>query len=267
MRYAVMSDVHANPQALERALADARAQGCETFFMLGDTTGYGYDVVRALALVRANFDRVLMGNHDSACLGRETRPEALENPNYDIDRAQSRELSPEDRRWFTARPFVLRAASAVFVHGELTRPRAWNYMLDENAARVNFAALAPHEQVLFCGHTHHAAAWSLSPRGRVYAKYERRLEMPTLRAESISFRLKPGWRYVVNVGSVGYPRVDFCSVYAIYDPERHQITYRRLPFDFKHYIDSMIARGLPLPWWLEELLARAARRMKLPVGT
>ena len=204
MRYAVMSDVHANPQALERALADARAQGCETFFMLGDTTGYGYDVVRA--------------------------------------------------------------ASAVFVHGELTRPRAWNYMLDENAARVNFAALAPHEQVLFCGHTHHAAAWSLSPRGRVYAKYERRLEMPTLRAESISFRLKPGWRYVVNVGSVGYPRVDFCSVYAIYDPERHQITYRRLPFDFKHYIESMIARGLPLPWWLEELLARAARRMKLPAG-
>ena len=43
MKYAIMSDVHANPAALEKALKDSRAVGCEKFILLGDITGYGYD--------------------------------------------------------------------------------------------------------------------------------------------------------------------------------------------------------------------------------
>ena len=70
MQYAVMSDVHANPAALAAALADARRRGCNRFVMLGDTTGYGYDVKEAMRLVRESFDVVLMGNHDSACSNR-----------------------------------------------------------------------------------------------------------------------------------------------------------------------------------------------------
>ena len=260
MRYAIMSDVHANPQALETALVDARRQGCTAFVMLGDTTGYGYDAAAALGLVRANFSRVLMGNHDSVCLGREKRPEVEFNPNYDLDRAQAGELSDADRAWLGKRPYVTHLEGAACVHGELTRPRAWNYIMSEDDARFNFDELADFEQVLFCGHTHHAATWSRSPKGRVYAKYARRLARPALQPETVSFRLKDGWRYVVNVGSVGYPRADFCSVYVIYDTDRKQITYRRLPFDFASYINSMLARKLPLPGWLLDLL-EAARRM------
>ena len=43
MKYAIMSDVHANPKALETALSDARRLGCGKFILLGDVTGYGYD--------------------------------------------------------------------------------------------------------------------------------------------------------------------------------------------------------------------------------
>ena len=53
MKYAVMSDVHANPAALEAALKDAHVQGCGRFVMLGDTTGYGYDVKEAIKLVKS----------------------------------------------------------------------------------------------------------------------------------------------------------------------------------------------------------------------
>ena len=52
MRYAIMSDVHANPKALEVALADARRLGCGKFILLGDVTGYGYDPKGALEGVR-----------------------------------------------------------------------------------------------------------------------------------------------------------------------------------------------------------------------
>ena len=64
-----MSDVHANPKALNTALDDARRLGCGKFIMLGDVTGYGYDPKESLEIVRKNFDVVLMGNHDSACVG------------------------------------------------------------------------------------------------------------------------------------------------------------------------------------------------------
>ena len=49
VRYAVMSDVHSNPAALAAAVADARRRGCNRFVMLGDVTGYGYDVKTAMA--------------------------------------------------------------------------------------------------------------------------------------------------------------------------------------------------------------------------
>ena len=56
MKYAIMSDVRANPRALETALADSRAQKCEKFVFAGDVAGYGYDANAALRLVRENFD-------------------------------------------------------------------------------------------------------------------------------------------------------------------------------------------------------------------
>lgn len=260
MKYAIMSDVHANPQALEVALADARAQGCTDFVMLGDTTGYGYDAVAALRLVRANFGCVLMGNHDSVCLGRERRLEVLFNPNYDVDRAQAKELSTADRDWLAQCAFVHRTAGAVYVHGELTQPQAWNYIMNTNDARVNFEALADGERLLFCGHTHHAAVWSCSPEGEVCLEQVKQLSVPATRAESVPIKLREKWRYIVNVGSVGYPRADFCSVYVIYDPSKRQITYRRLPFDFKFYVEALISRDRDLPLWLYDLLERIVRR-------
>ena len=43
MKYAIMSDVHANPAALKKAYADAKEQKCEKFLFLGDVMGDGYD--------------------------------------------------------------------------------------------------------------------------------------------------------------------------------------------------------------------------------
>ena len=60
MKYAIMSDVHANPEALKTALEDARHFGCGKFLLLGDVTGYGYDVKAALAVVRKIFDQVVV---------------------------------------------------------------------------------------------------------------------------------------------------------------------------------------------------------------
>ena len=257
MRYAIMSDVHANPQALDKALADARRQKCDRYLMLGDVTGYGYDVCGALARVREAFDVVLLGNHDSACIGLEREDDVRAIPNYDIDRSQRVELSESDVAWLKARRAIHVEPGLAFVHGDFARPRAWNYILYAEDAAANLRLRS--EPLLFCGHSHHAAVWEMSAKGVVSGRFERRLFRPALKPESVKLKVKATSRYIVNVGSVGYPRNDLCATYCIYDSEAGTVTLRRLPFDFKDYILRMFERKIVLPNWLLELLEPPSR--------
>lgn len=260
MRYAIMSDVHSNPAALETALGDARAQGCGKFILLGDITGYGYDAKKALGAVRKNFDIVLLGNHDSACLGRETSICDLQNPNYDIDRAQRLQLTKTDLKWLGARKFLKVVDGMALAHGDFASPESWGYIIDERDALDSF--LAREEDLMFCGHTHHLAVWRRCGSSPAECVSESRLAKLPAAAESIVFKRRKGERYIVNVGSVGYPRNDWCSSYAICDPESDEFTLRRLPFDFRGYISNMQKRGVGLPPWLCRLLLAAAGDMR-----
>jgi len=110
---------------------------------------------------------------------------------------------------------------------------------------------------MFCGHTHVAAIWEKAAKGGCRPKLERRFRSPAVRAESVSFKMNPESRYIVNVGSVGYPRNDLCCSYGIYDAATRRVTVRRLPFDFKSYILAMLDRKIQLPTWLLQLLIAA----------
>ena len=255
MKYAIMSDVHANPVALETALADALALGCKKFVMLGDITGYGYDAKRAIGIVRENFDIVLMGNHDSACLGMETSPGDIVCTSYDLDRKCRGALADDDVKWLRERRLFCVADGMAFVHGDFSKPRAWNYITDPAVAAVNFSARR--ERLLFCGHTHHAEVWGLSREKLISRPFDARLKGVPEAPETIEFKLEKGARYIVNVGSVGYPREDLCSTYALCDPKADAFGIRRLPFDFKSYIMAMIDRDIELPGWLAHLLTAA----------
>ncbi len=255
MKYAIMSDVHANPRALETALSDARAAGCDKFILIGDVTGYGYDTKKTLELVRANFDVVLMGNHDSACVGLEPEWEVKMNYNYNFDRKAREQLSAEERAWLRGCAYLHEEPDFICAHGDFTQPQMWNYILYEEAAERNFRFRD--EQLMFCGHTHHAAIWELTGKGVCRPKLEHRFRQPAAKAESISFKLNSASRYIVNVGSVGYPRNDLCGAYGIFDAAARRMTIRRLPFDFKSYITEMLNRDLDLPGWLCQLLLAA----------
>lgn len=259
MRYAVMSDVHANPAALDAALEDSRALGCDRRILLGDMTGYGYDAKSVVDMCRREFDVVLLGNHDAACVGLDAGLEVRLNPHYDIDRMQRGDLSQEQVGWIVSREPRHEEGGFVCVHGDVVAPREWGYILCDEDAERNFGCFS--RRILFCGHSHHASAWRQSGAGSVRGVLVRRLSrLGALEKESVGLKLADGARYIVNVGSVGYPRSDMCIVYCIYDDEAGEVTYRRLPFDFKGYIGAMLAHGHELPLWLAMALRAAAGR-------
>ena len=257
MKYAVMSDAHANPKALSAALEDARGRDCGKFIFLGDLTGYGYGVKETMNLVRGGFDIVLMGNHDSACLGLEPWFDRFMNKNYRQDLKHRDELSDEELEWLGKRPYMHEEGDAAFVHGDYTAPREWNYILGPGEILGNFFACP--KQVLFCGHTHLAEIWELDPGGAVRPKFADEVATPSPRPESLKLRLREGCRYIVNAGSVGYPRNDRCSTYAVYDDEARTVALRRLPFDLAGYAADLESGGIAIPPWLASRLEAAKK--------
>ena len=243
MRYAVMSDIHANPWALERALADAREQGAEKFVCLGDVVGYGPDAVGAVELARSVFDVALMGNHDAATVGLISswnfRPEAKAGfLRHGI------ELGAEALSWLRGLPHVYRGELFAAAHGSLVNPEAFAYILREGDALAAFEAMDA-TPLLFVGHTHLSLAVERTGRSRVRVREADRLELSGKSA------------YIINAGSVGYPRNEPESVYALYDSDQGTVIWRRLPFDYGNYVARMRAKRIELPGWLVEDAAAA----------
>lgn len=248
-----MSDVHSNPAALKTALEDAKSLGCEKYIFLGDITGYGYDVETAFALVKKSFKVILQGNHDSAAIGNEPERVLMACRNYDIDVRQGESLSARAKSWLGRLPHLYSEAGAAFAHANFVRPAGWGYIHDAVSAKASFDMRA--EKLLFCGHTHVAGAWEEAKDGTITIAMQ--FTHPAVSPELHALQLEPNSRYIVNVGSVGHPRNEFCSTYVIWDTEEKSVAFRRLPFDFKDYVSKMVEAKIELPQWLSELLLAA----------
>lgn len=227
MRYALVSDIHANVEALRRVLADAAQNGVDRVVCLGDVVGYGPLPAETLALVRKTAAAVLAGNHDDAVSGRGSA-EAFNGLAADAVTRHREALSSEDLAWLRTRPYTCELDGAVAAHGDLVDPPKFYYVDDAEGAAANFAATAA--QLIFVGHTHVPALAVVGDSGTVH------LTGPQ------DFTLEPNKRYIVNPGSVGYPREanGVCqSSYVIYDSAARTVEFRFLPFS----VASVMARG------------------------
>ena len=241
MKYAIMSDIHSNPVAMERALEDARAHGVDQVVCLGDVVGYGPDPVRAVELVHSSCDVVLMGNHDAGAAGLLDVDGYLDSAAEGILRDRE-QLSDADRAWLKSLPYVHSEKCFDCAHGSFADAERFCYTHDPFEARMSLRISDARFQ--FVGHTHAVAVWNwdLCLLGTFPSP-----------VENDGFVAKPGHRYVVNVGSVGYPRVEGSSVYCLFDSDEGRVEFRRLPFDANAYARSLLKQGVELPYWLTDL--------------
>ena len=66
MKYAIISDIHANYEALQVVLADIQEQGITRILCLGDIVGYGPNPRECLDAVMRRCEITILGNHDEA---------------------------------------------------------------------------------------------------------------------------------------------------------------------------------------------------------
>lgn len=248
MKIAVLSDVHANPAALETVLKDAREQGCERFICLGDIVGYGYDPNSCIEMCRANGIECILGNHDAGMVGKLSLQWFNENAARGVLRHRN-EVSEEDKEWIRGLPYSRKEDFGVwrtcFAHGSFTSPEEFDYINSYMDAARELAFMKMRNcDILFVGHTHYAEAWAQDMDERI-SSYD------TYNAPDLSINLNNYAQIIINVGSVGYPRNQDATYYVIFDTDEQMVHYRKLPFDFDEYLSKMESANISIPRWLE----------------
>jgi predicted phosphodiesterase len=229
MKYAIIADIHSNLEAFQVVLEDAKQQKVTHYACLGDVVGYGANPKECLDMVRGMGMPCVKGNHDEYCSAD------VELDGFNTHAAEAvnwtrQQLPAEDRQWLRDLKYLRLVASFTIVHATLDIPQKWGYVFDRLAAAASFTY--QNTSVCFFGHTHVPVAFirDTQVRGGTYSK----------------FKVEPGRKYFVNVGSVGQPRDNNPKAgYVVYDMDEGTIELRRLDYDIPKAQQKILDAGLP----------------------
>ena len=236
MRYLVLTDIHANLEALEACIADATPRGFEQTLVLGDLVGYGGDpnaVVERIqglapvAIVRGNHDKVACGVEQAEGFNAVARSAAK----WTLD-----VLTPAYREWLAALPEGPIDVDDVvqICHGSPFDEDA--YIFDELDA-VRALKVANRPLCLF-GHTHYPVTFELSEDA-----FD---NVGSGSAPQTHIQMKPGCKYLINPGSVGQPRDgDPRAAYALVDTKLRRIELYRVKYPVEEAQAKVMKAGLP----------------------
>jgi diadenosine tetraphosphatase ApaH/serine/threonine PP2A family protein phosphatase len=235
MRLAVLTDIHANREALAAVLADQAARGCDRIAILGDIVGYGPDpgwCVDTVARLVSEGAVCVKGNHDEAAVSAGSAMNPTARKAIDWTRGQ---LTPGQRDFLAALPMTAEVGDAFLAHASAQSPADWIYITSDLKALGAFHATRA--RLILVGHVHVPLLASADLSGQVR---EQRVKtgkpVPLIRSR----------RWLAVVGSVGQPRDrNPAAAYAIYDSAANELTFRKVPYDCVATALKVRAAGLP----------------------
>ena len=233
MRYLVISDVHANLEALEATLAHAAAH--DAVLVLGDLVGYGADPNAVIDRIRQlPSATIIRGNHDKVGAGIEN-VEAFNHLAKQAITWTASTLTAANRTWLAALPAgpINIDATVEICHGSPFDEDV--YIFDDLDARR--ALLSAERALCLFGHTHVPAVYRFDTEFR---------PVGPPRGETFRLLLDGAAKYLVNCGAVGQPRDgDPRAAYGMLDTEKRTITVTRVPYDLATAQAKIINAGLP----------------------
>jgi predicted phosphodiesterase len=231
VKYVIISDIHANLEALEAVRAEIERISPDTVFCLGDLVGYGASPNECCQATRELAQLVVAGNHDFGAVGltdiayfnRYAREAILWTAGA---------LSEDEAAYIRQLP-LSHAEGDEFrlVHSTPRDPGRWNYIFTHEQALAEFRAFS--EKVCFVGHSHQPRVFEL-------------MDAETIIVNSDHATLRGDRRYMINVGSVGQPRDgDPRACLCLYDLDHGEIDIRRIEYNVEGAKKRIVDAGLP----------------------
>lgn len=239
MKIGLISDIHANLQALEAVLHELRRDGADFILCAGDLVCYGANPRETIALLRAHGIPSVRGNYDHAvALGLETASRSPSSPqNEPLKRAAlswtQKNLEPRDKWFLNGLPwrmdFVFDSLHVAVLHAGIEYLDAW-YTPDD-LEKLEILVRRVDADVLVLGHTHQAFSCHISSR------------------------------VVVNPGAVGRSLDgDTRASYAVLETDSLEVAHHRLEYDLASAVCAIQNSGMPIE--IARLIKHAARRVE-----
>jgi diadenosine tetraphosphatase ApaH/serine/threonine PP2A family protein phosphatase len=229
LRYAIISDLHANLEALTAALEKIDQVGADQIVCLGDVVGYNGSPNECVEIVRGRDIPTLCGNHDAVACGLEEpwgfNPIALSAALWTREH-----LTQDNLRWLRELPDTREFEAFLAVHGS---------PIDRDSYLFSWEDVLPHMAYLddksytlcFFGHTHSPGIFS---GDGVYSL-----------DDQSKFSLG-GKKFFINPGSVGQPRDgDPRAAFGLLDTEKQEYELVRVVYPIQQTAERIIAQGLP----------------------
>jgi diadenosine tetraphosphatase ApaH/serine/threonine PP2A family protein phosphatase len=237
LRFAIISDIHANIDAFNVVLRKIDEMGVDQILCLGDVVGYNAAPNECVAIIRERKIPTILGNHDSVACGLEEpwgfNPVALAAALWTRN-----QLTPETHEWLRGLPDALHFGTFVAVHGAPNNHNTYIFNWEDILPHLNF--LKEQEvNLCFIGHTHSPGIFSADG---VYSV-----------DDDGKFELGDGKGFFINAGSVGQPRDgDPRAAFGILDTETKIFEQVRVAYPVEIAAQRVLDAGLP-PFLAERL--------------
>jgi predicted phosphodiesterase len=237
MSVAIISDVHANLEALQAVLQDIKKQGASEIISLGDVIGYGPNPRECLQLIKDNCKISLMGNHEDAVLFLSVnfKKEAAEAVNWTRSQLNSPEYDENKTKelwdYLGELPKSKLVKNTLYVHGSPFQPiNEYIYPSDADNPEKMHDNFSKVKSICFCGHTHEPGIFVQAPDQFVKFYEPAKINNTYYFDEN---------KCIVNVGSVGQPRDnDNRACYIII--KNDVLQFRRVQYDIKETIKKIL---------------------------
>lgn len=220
MRYAVISDIHSNLEALNSVLEFLQSNPVDKIISCGDIIGYGPNPKQCITKLRTlnNFTSVI-GNHDAAIINK------IDISNFNNEakiaaKINKSMLSKDELEYLDSLKTTLSENNSLFVHGSPRDPiNEYLFLFEKFNQVMSFFK----EKICFVGHTHQPIVFEIDSKNN--ANFYQDVDV---------IKIENNKRYIINVGSVGQPRDNnpkACVVF--FDTKYLTVSFKRLPYDIK----------------------------------
>jgi predicted phosphodiesterase len=220
MRLGIFSDVHANYEALSAVVEALKRLHVDACYCLGDTVGYGGAPNECADLVQTSARATILGNHDAAVAGLMDYSYYYEAARQALD-SHASQLTKKNIEWLRGLPYSIKldAMDVDLCHGSPVRLEDFEYIFAPEQARECLPIYDELCSLVLIGHSHLCKVFALTP--------DTVTEQPAR-----DFQLKPGFKYIVSVGSVGQPRdCDNRASFIVFDTVTRDLEFHRVEYD------------------------------------
>lgn len=234
MKLGILSDIHANLEALEAVLSFLKEK-VEKLIVVGDVLGYGPDPNECLKILTRQKATFVKGNHEAGLLSGDLskfHKSAALSLKWTREKIEADWLG-EIKAWSEE----LIKNNTCFVHGSPDN-KLFGYINTSKQAEKSLSLL--NSPVCFHGHTHFPVAF------RKQISSPRIEKLPADFGGRLTIQIEQDYLYLIDIGSVGQPRdglPDACA--SIYDSEKKIFQLTRIPYPVEITGNKIVKSGLP----------------------